>query len=60
MFGDSFDIVGGKNGATVKVQCNLYEVIGMCKVSQALMNTISNMRRQYENKAMGKLLAPLH
>ena len=31
----------------------------MCKVSQALMNTMSNMRRQYKNKAMGKLLGTI-
>ena len=41
MFKDFLDIVNGKSGATVKVQCNFYE---MCKVSQALMDALSNVR----------------
>jgi hypothetical protein len=41
------------------LQCNCDEVMGMYKVSLALMNRISNMRRQYENKAIGKLLGTI-
>jgi hypothetical protein len=37
----------------------LYEVTGMCKESQALIDIIRNMRRQCENKAMSKLLGTL-
>jgi hypothetical protein len=53
------DIVGSKSGTAVKVPCNLYEVKGMCKVSQDLMGILSNMRRQCESKAMWMLLGTI-
>jgi hypothetical protein len=56
---DFLDIVGGKSGTAVKVHCNLYEVNGMCKVSQDLIDILSNMRRQWESKAMGMLFGTI-
>ena len=32
MYRDFLDIVGGKSDATVEVECNFYEVTGMCIV----------------------------
>ena len=59
MYRDFLDIVGGKSDATVKVECNFYKVTGMCNILQVLMDTISNMRWQFENKATGKLLGTI-